>query len=238
MRKIFTIFLLVSMMCVSTCGCSSASARQETPLTIEEKTEVDALETAITAIDANQTVVCHTEEVDGFADDIDYLSIMKQSCLNGDYEVGLAAEKARNKKIDVLGLNVIKVFFEDLFELSKIITAECGDERLPIEWKLAVGEVVINRADSPEFPDTIKEVIHAEGQYANANTDYFKDLTPFEPCVDAAARLLSGERVLNEPSVVFQSGGVQGSGVYLELYSSYYGYTYLCYSSYPELYGG
>lgn len=85
--------------------------------------------------------------------------------------------------------------------------------------------MVINRADSPEFPDTIKEVIHAEGQYANANTDYFKNLTPFEPCVEAAARLLSGERVLNEPSVVFQSGGVQGSGVYLELYSSYYGYT-------------
>ena len=195
MRKIFTIFLLVSMMCVSICGCSSASARQETLLTIEEKTEVDALETAITATDANQTIeepeeeaVRHTEGVDGFSDDIDYLSIMKQSCLNGDYEAGVVAEKARNKKIDVLGLNVTKVFFEDLLELSKIITAECGDKRLP--------------------------------------------------CVEAAARLLSGERVLNEPSVVFQSGGVQGSGVYLELYSSYYGYTYLCYSSYPELYGG
>lgn len=134
MRKIFTIFLLVSMMCVSICGCSSASARQETLLTIEEKTEVDALETAITATDANQTIEEPEEE--------------------------------------------------------------------------------------------------------NANTDYFKNLTPFEPCVEAAARLLSGERVLNEPSVVFQSGGVQGSGVYLELYSSYYGYTYLCYSSYPELYGG
>lgn len=202
MRKIFTIFLLVSMMCVSICGCSSASARQETLLTTEEKTEVDALETAITATDANQTieepeeVVRHTEGVDGFSDDIDYLSIMKQSCLNGDYEAGVVAEKARNKKIDVLGLNVTKVFFEDLLELSKIITAECGDKRLPFEWKLAVGEVVINRADSPEFPDTIKEVIHAEGQYANANTDYFKNLTPFEPCVEAAARLLSGERVL------------------------------------------
>ena len=159
MRKIFTIFLLVSMMCVSICGCSSASARQETLLTIEEKTKVDALETAITATDANQTieepeedVVRHTEGVDGFSDDIDYLSIMKQSCLNGDYEAGAAAEKARNKKIDVLGLNVTKVFFEDLLELSKIITAECGDKRLPFEWKLAVGEVVINRADSPEFP--------------------------------------------------------------------------------------
>ena len=144
MRKIFTIFLLVSMMCVSICGCSSASARQETLLTIEEKTEVDALETAITATDANQTieepegVVHHTEGVDGFSDDIDYLSIMKQSCLNGDYEAGVVAEKARNKKIDVLGLNVTKVFFEDLLELSKIITAECGDERLPFEcWLLA-----------------------------------------------------------------------------------------------------
>lgn len=99
MRKIFTIFLLVSMMCVSICGCSSASARQETLLTIEEKTKVDALETAITATDANQTieepeedVVRHTEGVDGFSDDIDYLSIMKQSCLNGDYEAGAAAE--------------------------------------------------------------------------------------------------------------------------------------------------
>ena len=103
MRKIFTIFLLVSMMCVSICGCSSASARQETLLTTEEKTEVDALETAITATDANQTIeepeeeaVRHTEGVDGFSDDIDYLSIMKQSCLNGDYEAGVVAEKARN----------------------------------------------------------------------------------------------------------------------------------------------
>ena len=146
MRKIFTIFLLVSMMCVSICGCSSASARQETLLTIEEKTEVDALETAITATDANQTIeeseeeaVRHTEGVDGFSDDIDYLSIMKQSCLNGDYEAGVVAEKARNKKIDVLGLNVTKVFFEDLLELSKIITQNVATSVCPLSgsWLLA-----------------------------------------------------------------------------------------------------
>ena len=142
MRKIFTIFLLVSMMCVSICGCSSASARQEAPLTIEEKTEVDALETAITATDANQTieepeedVVCHTEEVDGFSDDIDYLSIMKQSCLNGDYEAGLAAEKARNKKIDVLDLDVIKVFLSyQRFSRMNVVTSACP---LSGSWLLA-----------------------------------------------------------------------------------------------------
>ena len=225
MRKIFTIFLLVSMMCVSICGCSSASARQELTSIIEKKTEVGALETAIIATDA-------------FSDNVDYLDVMKQSCLNGDNEAGAAAEKSRNNKIDALGLDAEKISFEDLLELSKIITAECGDEQLPFEWKMSVGEVVINRVNSPEFPNTIKDVIHEKGQYSNANTAYFKSLTPTEDCVEAAARLLSGERVLNEPSVVFQSSKKQGSGVYLELYDSYYGYTYLCYSSYPELYGG
>lgn len=90
MRKIFTIFLLVSMMCVSICGCSSASARQETLLTIEEKTEVDALETAITATDANQTIeepeeeaVRHTEEVDGFSDDMQFDNTM--GVIDSDY---------------------------------------------------------------------------------------------------------------------------------------------------------
>lgn len=145
MRKIFTIFLLVSMMCVSICGCSSASARQETLLTTEEKTEVDALETAITATDANQTieepeeVVRHTEGVDGFSDDIDYLSIMKQSCLNGDYEAGVVAEKARNKKIDVLGLNVTKVFLKTCLSYQRlsrqnVVTSVCP---LSGSWLLA-----------------------------------------------------------------------------------------------------
>ncbi len=149
----------------------------------------------------------------------------------------LSSTHKKSKRLNILcGRAQSKTLWCSFFVGSREVE-QCEKFSL-FEWKLAVGEVVINRADSPEFPDTIKEVIHAEGQYANANTDYFKNLTPFEPCVEAAARLLSGERVLNEPSVVFQSGGVQGSGVYLELYSSYYGYTYLCYSSYPELYGG
>jgi len=49
-------------------------------------------------------------------------------------------------------------------------------------------------------------------------------------------RLLSGERVLDEPSVVFQSNGRLGSGVHKKLVDDQLGVTYLCYSSHPELY--
>ena len=53
---------------------------------------------------------------------------------------------------------------------------------------------------------------------------------------EAAARLLNGERVLCEPSVVFQANARIGSGVFRELRDSLLGSTYLCYSSRPELY--
>ena len=55
--------------------------------------------------------------------------------------------------------------------------------------------------------------------------------------VEAALRLLGGERVIGDASVVFQSGGVQGGGVALELTDSVYGSVYFCYTSRPELYG-
>jgi N-acetylmuramoyl-L-alanine amidase len=46
---------------------------------------------------------------------------------------------------------------EDLYWLSRIISAEAKGESL--EGQIAVGNVVINRLNSDEWPDTIKEVI-------------------------------------------------------------------------------
>ena len=54
--------------------------------------------------------------------------------------------------------------------------------------------------------------------------------------LEAAKRLLAGERVLSNPAVVFQSNGRQGSGVFLELKDLYLGSTYLCFSNRMELY--
>ena len=46
---------------------------------------------------------------------------------------------------------------DDLYWLSRIIEAESGVE--PLDGKIAVGNVVLNRRDRDEFPDTVKGVI-------------------------------------------------------------------------------
>ncbi len=52
----------------------------------------------------------------------------------------------------------------------------------------------MNRVASPEYPDSIHDVIYQKGQYSCVNTARFAGLVPTEECVDAALRLLCGER--------------------------------------------
>lgn len=168
--------------------------------------------------------------------DTDYMAEMLDAAVAGDVQRGLAAQEKRDEKIAGLGLAYVSVDFEELYLLSKIIYAEAGSYWLSTEWKMCVGEVVLNRVDSPEFPDTVREVLEQPGQYYGKENPYFERLLPSMDCVLAAKRLLEGERVMNEPAVVFQSNFRQGSGVFWELKDQALGSTYLCYSSHRELY--
>lgn len=123
----------------------------------------------------------------------------------------------------------------DLMLLAKVIYAEAGSDFLSDEWKMCVGEVVLNRVASPEFPNTIYDVVYQQGQYQEARSGYIASLTPSERCIDIARRLLNGERLM-EPAVVFQANFKQGSGVCKALYDSHLGWTYFCYSSNMSLY--
>lgn len=168
--------------------------------------------------------------------DADYGECMIECALSGDRERGRLYERLRNAKIDALGLDAPYIAYDDLVLLAQVIHTEAGSAWLPDEWRLAVGEVVLNRVASPEFPDTLEEVVFQPGQYSAADRDWFEVLIPYRSCLEAALRLLGGERVLNDGRVVFQSGGRQGSGVALELTDSVYGSTYFCYTNHPELY--
>jgi len=166
---------------------------------------------------------------------VDYSKIMITAAVTGDVAAGAAAQDSRDKKIAALGLNEKSYTFEDLMLISKIIYAEAGSEWLSDEWKMCVGEVVLNRVASPEFPNTIKEVLEQPGQYYGANSRYFNNLLPSERSVVCAMRLLNGERLL-EPSVVFQANFTQGGGTHTAVFDKYLGWTYFCYSSKTELY--
>nr|WP_304214268.1 cell wall hydrolase [Fredinandcohnia onubensis] len=52
---------------------------------------------------------------------------------------------------------------EELDLLARIVRAEAQAE--PFEGKVAVAAVVLNRVESPKFPDTIRDVIYQRGQF-------------------------------------------------------------------------
>ena len=165
----------------------------------------------------------------------DGMDAMIAAAAAGDLEAGALAEAERNARIDAEGLPLVKVRFAELCLLARLIYAEAGSSWLSDEWKFCVGEVVMNRVASPEFPDTLEEVIYQPGQYYGRRSRYFASLVPGETEIRAASRLLQGERHMS-PAVVFQANFPQGSGTYLHLRDKILGSTYLCLSSHPKLY--
>ena len=86
--------------------------------------------------------------------DADYGESMIECALSGDRERGLLYERLRMAKIDALDIDAPYIAYDDLVLLAQVIYTEAGSAWLPDEWRLAVGEVVLNRVASPEFPDT------------------------------------------------------------------------------------
>lgn len=167
---------------------------------------------------------------------VNYMEQIIQSATNYDYTQGNEITNARNDKIISEDLEYAQFTFDDFMLVAKIVQAEAGSAWLSQEWKMCVGEVVLNRVASPEFPNTIKEVLEQKGQYYGKNSTYFNNIKPSIESVNATARLFNGERILNNKSVVFQANFKQGSGVHMNFYDKHLGNTYFCYSNYPNLY--
>jgi hypothetical protein len=164
-----------------------------------------------------------------------YAQIMIDSVFENNIVSGQDAEKNRNEKIDNFNLDIEKISFNDLLLLSKLIHTEAGSSWLSEEWKLSVGEVLLNRVNSPEFPNSIKDCIYQTNQYGAVTCGTFDSTCPSYEDIDAAWKLLNGYRSM-EPSVVFQAEFSQGSGIYKKLTDKLLGTTYFCFSSYPDLY--
>lgn len=99
---------------------------------------------------------------------------------------------------------------DDLYWLSRIIHAEASGESF--EGKIAVGNVVLNRVDSPVFPDSIYEVIHDRRygiQFTPAWNGGIKR-APSEESVAAAKLCLEGENIVGA-SLYFAGAKVAAS---------------------------
>ncbi|SKC46259.1 stalk domain-containing protein [Maledivibacter halophilus] len=90
-------------------------------------------------------------------------------------------------------VNTTDSYDEDLYWLSRIIHAEATTQ--PLEGKIAVGNVIINRKNSPNFPNTIKEVIFDTNygyQYTPAKNGAIHN-SPSTESIKAAKLVLNGK---------------------------------------------
>lgn len=127
---------------------------------------------------------------------------------------------------------------EDVILLAKIMQVEDG-EYWP-DWAImAIGEVVLNRVESAEFPDTIEAVLMQDNprQYAPVHESAWNRTAPEEHYIELAERLLGGERVLDNPQIVYQALFEQGRGTVVTYHDFYLGSTtYFCLTDSPGLY--
>ncbi len=109
---------------------------------------------------------------------------------------------------------------EDLYIMAHALAGEC--HTYPDEEQLYVGSVILNRVNHAAYPNTIEDVVFQRGQYACTwDGNYYRE--PTEQNWANAQYLLKNGSILPE-YVVFQSGGKQGSGVYLKTKWHYYCY--------------
>lgn len=88
---------------------------------------------------------------------------------------------------------------DDLALLAKLVQVEAGNE--PYEGKLAVASVVMNRVNSDDFPDTVKDVIYAPNQFPPATNGKLDRAEASEDSRKAAEAALRGEN--NVPGAVY-----------------------------------
>ena len=192
--------------------------------------------------------------VKSYDPDMNYMAAMLQALEDGGayaMQVGAIYEQQRNLKINALGLSQkITSYFttyatpaeilaaieadkrpkytqDELTLLAAIIHSEAGCTWIPDWVQLYVGSVVLNRVESPRFPNTIKAVLDQPGQYRPTSGLYA--LKPDARTIENARYLLEIGSVL-PGNVVFQSLGRLGSGVYETYYDKYLGSTtYFCF---------
>ena len=90
---------------------------------------------------------------------------------------------------------------DDLFWLSRIIQAECGNK--PLEGRMAVGNVVLNRVKNPAFPSTVKGVLSQKNQFTTWKNGALAKRTPNATSVIAAKLVLDGGEVESTKGATF-----------------------------------
>ena len=104
-----------------------------------------------------------------------------------------------------------EIYLGELEELAQLVEAEAGNQEF--EGKCLVVDTILNRVESPLFPDTIHEVIHQEGQFSVMTNGAFEKAAWNMKDSDFAAVAVEVELHTNKDVLYFNnSRAVSGEG--------------------------
>jgi len=100
-------------------------------------------------------------------------------------------EQAENSNVRFLGQLIINIANRCLDPLHRIVWAEARGEDL--KGQIAVANVVINRHNSPQFPNGIYNVIFQPNQFEPTRNGAYDRAEPFPMTKEAVSQALSGK---------------------------------------------
>lgn len=241
MKKTSVLCISIVLTLLLNCICMSGQ-KNETDNDVQkpegEEQQVKLVATGVEEVCVDLDIIAEetdlNSQTNNFDLDTDYGLLMAQAMANEDYIQAMFYDDIKNQKNEYLGVTD-NLNYDNLLLLSRIVDAEAGSSWLTDEHRLLVASVVVNRILSPEFPNTLHEVVYQRGQYSPAEKEWFDDLIPSESSVMAAYTILT-EGSIAPIDVVYQANFRQGSGVYKSIRDNKLGTTYFCYSENRNLY--
>lgn len=97
--------------------------------------------------------------------------------------------------------SVIEISYEDAQLLLKVAQAEAGNQGVTGQWLVMC--VVMNRVESEDFPNTVKEVIYQDGQFSTATNGALDKAVPTSDTHNALAYLEMGNKA--EKIIAFEN---------------------------------
>lgn len=180
-RKIVLISFLLCIFCAF-CGLS-------TYFTFSNKTET----VAVASVSQNKQVQQKLKNLGYYKGSIDGIfgSQTRQAVVKFQRDNGLVADGIVGPKtLSALGISSgTTQSSSDLYLLAKCIHAEARGE--PYVGQVAVAAVILNRVDSPEFPNTISGVIYQPWAFTAVNDGQI-NLEPNDTSYKAAKDALNG----------------------------------------------
>lgn len=89
---------------------------------------------------------------------------------------------------------------DDSYLLAQIINAEAKGE--PYNGKVAVGNVVMNRVNHPDFPDTVRGVVFQKGQFSPVTNGSIYN-KPSDEALKAANEVMNGKQIVGRQALFF-----------------------------------